>query len=93
MNATQEKWSKHYNMYSYVTEELPHLIGEFFPVDITRAGITGHSMGGLGALNIFLKNPGKYLSVSAFAPITNPTQCPWGHKAFTNYLGSVDAGK
>ncbi|EAR92957.1 S-(hydroxymethyl)glutathione dehydrogenase/class III alcohol dehydrogenase (macronuclear) [Tetrahymena thermophila SB210] len=93
LNATQEKWRKNYNMFTYISEELPKLIGEFFPVDVSRAGITGHSMGGMGALNIFLKNPGKYLSVSAFAPICNPTQCPWGVKAFTNYLGSVEAGK
>lgn len=78
LDATEAKWSTHYNMYSYITKELPELLNEFLPVDVTRAGITGHSMGGLGALNIFLKNPGAYKSVSAFAPISAPTQSPWG---------------
>lgn len=80
-------------MYDYITKELPAFIGANFYVDTSRAAITGHSMGGHGALTIFLKNPGVYQSVSAFSPICNPTACPWGHKAFEGYLGSVDAGK
>ncbi len=70
-------------MYSYVTKELPDVVSGLFPVDVSRASICGHSMGGHGALVCHLKNPGKYRSVSAFSPITNPTDCPWGHKAFT----------
>ena len=80
-------------MYDYVTKELPDLVNALFPVDPTRKSITGHSMGGHGALICYLKNPGVYTSVSAFSPICNPTECPWGEKAFTNYLGSVSAGK
>jgi S-formylglutathione hydrolase len=75
-------------MYSYVTEELPALINDSFPVDPARAGIFGHSMGGHGALTIALKNPTRYRSVSAFAPICAPLRCPWGEKALTGYLGS-----
>ncbi|KAL7138435.1 hypothetical protein ABFS83_10G163800 [Erythranthe nasuta] len=87
LNATQEKW-KNWRMYDYIVKELPALIPENFPqLDTTRASIFGHSMGGHGALVIYLKNLDKYKSVSAFAPIVNPTNCPWGHKAFTNYLG------
>ena len=93
LNATTPKWSKHYNMYDYVTKELPELVSKMFPVDGTRVSISGHSMGGHGALISHLKNPGKYTSVSAFAPICNPTKCPWGEKAFIGYLGSVEAGK
>jgi len=93
LNATDPKWSKHYNMYDYVTKELPDLVSKLFAVDGKRMSITGHSMGGHGALISHLKNPGKYTSVSAFSPICNPTKCPWGEKAFTGYLGSVDAGK
>jgi len=93
VNATTPKWSKHYKMYDYVTKELPELISGLFPVDSTRMGITGHSMGGHGAMICHLKNPGMYTSVSAFAPICAPTQVPWGEKAFTGYLGSVEAGK
>merc|ERR1712226_1646141 len=93
LNATTDKWSKHYNMYDYVTKELPEMVSKLFPVDGSRMSITGHSMGGHGALISHLKNPGKYTSVSAFSPICNPTKCPWGEKAFTGYLGSVDAGK
>lgn len=88
LNATQEKWKKNYNMYSYVTKELPSIIASNFPVLSDRAGITGHSMGGHGALICALKNPGQYKSVSAFAPICNPINCPWGQKAFTGYLGN-----
>merc|ERR1719189_3463999 len=93
VNATSPKWSKHYNMYDYVTKELPDLVSKLFPVDATKMSIAGHSMGGHGALISHLKNPGKYTSVSAFSPICNPTKCPWGEKAFTGYLGSVEAGK
>lgn len=93
VNATQPKWSKHYKMYDYVTKELPELIQALFPVDQNRKSVTGHSMGGHGALIAFLKNPGQYVSVSAFSPICAPTQCPWGQQAFKGYLGSVEAGK
>jgi S-formylglutathione hydrolase len=88
VDATEEPWAKHYRMYSYVTEELPALIDDSFPVDPARAGIFGHSMGGHGALTIALKNPERYRSVSAFAPICAPLRCPWGEKALTGYLGS-----
>lgn len=87
LNATEQKWKKNYNMYSYVTRELPSLINANFPVLMDKQGITGHSMGGHGALICALKNPGKYKSVSAFAPISNPINCPWGQKAFSGYLG------
>ncbi|KAM7298685.1 putative esterase D [Ixodes scapularis] len=86
VDATQGKWKENYKMYSYVTKELPSLM-ENFPVDTKRQGIFGHSMGGHGALTCALKNPGMYKSVSAFAPICNPVDCPWGKKAFSNYLG------
>jgi S-formylglutathione hydrolase len=92
VNATTDKWKTHFNMYKSVTEDLPHVVGSYFPVDTSRASITGHSMGGHGAMVCAFKNPGKYVSVSAFSPICNPTKCPWGVKAFTNYLGSVEAG-
>lgn len=88
VDATEEPWRSHYHMYSYVTQELPALIGEHFPVQSDRQGIFGHSMGGHGALICALKNPQQYRSVSAFAPIVAPTRCPWGHKAFGAYLGS-----
>jgi len=87
VNATQKPWSGHYRMDAYVTEELPELIEANFPVIPGKASIFGHSMGGHGALVLALRNPGKYLSVSAFAPICEPTQVPWGEKAFSNYLG------
>jgi len=93
VNATTPNWSKNYRMYDYVTKELPKVVAGLFPVDPTRMSITGHSMGGHGAMICHLKNPGKYTSVSAFAPICNPTAVPWGEKAFTGYLGSVEAGK
>ncbi|KAL6141378.1 hypothetical protein ACLB2K_059666 [Fragaria x ananassa] len=87
LNATQEKW-KNWRMYDYVVKELPKLLNENFPqLDTSRASISGHSMGGHGALTIYLKNLDKYKSVSAFSPIANPTNCPWGQKAFSNYLG------
>ncbi|MDP1520289.1 S-formylglutathione hydrolase [Porticoccus litoralis] len=88
VNATQAPWSNHYRMYDYVVEELPALINEHFPVDGDKMAISGHSMGGHGALTIALKNPGRYRSVSAFAPICSPMHCPWGEKALANYLGS-----
>ncbi|KAK1386599.1 S-formylglutathione hydrolase [Heracleum sosnowskyi] len=87
LNAKQEKW-KNWRMYDYVTKELPSLLSEnFAQLDTSRASIFGHSMGGHGALTVYLKNLDKYKSVSAFAPIVNPINCPWGQKAFTNYLG------
>lgn len=88
VNATVEPWSRHYRMYDYVTEELPGLVEETFAVRGDRIGIMGHSMGGHGALICGLKNPDKYASVSAFAPIAAPSQCDWGKKAFGGYLGS-----
>ena len=87
VNATQEPWSTHYRMYDYICDELPALIDDHFPITSERAGIFGHSMGGHGALTIALKNPGKYRSVSAFAPICSPIRCPWGRKALGSYLG------
>ena len=87
VNATQQPWSEHYEMYSYITDELPALINGEFPVDSQRASISGHSMGGHGALTIALKNPGQYKSVSAFSPIVSPLSCPWGDKVLSNYLG------
>lgn len=87
LNATESPWNKHYKMYDYISEELPTLIADNFPVDENRQSIFGHSMGGHGALTIALKNPDKYCSVSAFAPIVSPINCPWGKKAFKNYLG------
>jgi len=86
VNATQEPWSRNYRMYDYVTEELPVLINGHFPVS-DRRGISGHSMGGHGALICYLRNPGKYQSASAFAPICHPSDCSWGQKALSNYLG------
>lgn len=87
LNATEAPWAGHYNMYQYVVAELPALINEKFPVDGNRISISGHSMGGHGALIIALKNPAVYRSVSAFAPIVAPSQVPWGKKAFSGYLG------
>lgn len=87
VDATVEPWKSHYQMYSYVTQELPALIAQHFPIQSDRQGIFGHSMGGHGALICALKRPDQYRSVSAFAPIAAPTRCPWGHKAFTSYLG------
>ena len=91
LNATEAPWNKHYHMYDYLLQELPNVVFNFFPGDRDRQGITGHSMGGHGALTIGLKNPGVYHSVSAFAPICNPSNCPWGQKALGNYLGSEQA--
>ena len=88
VDATQAPWSAHYRMYSYVTRELPALIArEFKTADTGRQSIMGHSMGGHGALVCALRNPEQYQSVSAFSPIVAPSQVPWGHKAFGNYLG------
>ena len=87
VNATQQPWAEHYQMYSYIVEELPALVNGEFPVDSQRASISGHSMGGHGALTIALKNPGRYKSVSAFSPIVSPLSCPWGDKVLSNYLG------
>jgi S-formylglutathione hydrolase len=86
VNATQEPWSSHYRMYDYVIQELPELVNDHFPVT-GKCGISGHSMGGHGALVCYLRNPGKYTSVSAFAPICHPSDCSWGQKALSNYLG------
>jgi S-formylglutathione hydrolase len=86
VDATQAPWSAHYRMHDYVVNELPALVEGALPV-LPRRGISGHSMGGHGALVAALRNPGRYLSVSAFAPITHPIDCPWGHKAFSRYLG------
>lgn len=88
VDATVEPWRSHYQMYSYVVEELPALIAQHFSVDTQRQGIFGHSMGGHGALVCALRNPHLYKSVSAFAPIAAPMRCPWGQKAFTHYLGT-----
>ena len=86
VNATQEPWRNHYQMYDYVVKELPGLMESTFPIN-DRRSISGHSMGGHGALVIALRNPQEYLSVSAFSPICNPVSCAWGEKAFSNYLG------
>lgn len=93
VNATEGKYSKHFNMFSYVNEELPTIIAQHFHVDPTRQSVTGFSMGGMGALASYLKNSGKYRSVSAFAPISHPTASPWGTNAFSKFLGSVEAGQ
>jgi S-formylglutathione hydrolase len=88
VDATVEPWARHYRMYSYVTEELPAIIETRFPALPGRRGIFGHSMGGHGALVMALRNPDRWQSVSAFAPIANPSSVPWGEKAFSNYLGA-----
>jgi len=88
VDATEEPWAANYRMRSYIEDELPALIlREFACADLSRQGITGHSMGGHGALTIGLRNPDRFRSVSAFAPISAPSQCPWGEKALTGYLG------
>jgi S-formylglutathione hydrolase len=87
VDATVMPWARHYRMYTYVTQELPALIEASLPVDRERRGIFGHSMGGHGALICALKNPERYRSLSAFAPICAPMRCPWGEKAFAGYLG------
>ncbi len=87
VDATQEPWARNFRMRSYIEQELPALIAANFPADMARQGITGHSMGGHGALTIALRNPGRFRSASAFAPIVSPLNCPWGEKALTGYLG------
>ncbi|WP_027212468.1 S-formylglutathione hydrolase [Burkholderia sp. WSM2232] len=87
VDATQEPWARHYRMYSYVRDELRETVVNELPVEGSRLGIFGHSMGGHGALMLALRNPEIYRSVSAFAPIAAPTRCPWGEKAFSGYLG------
>ena len=91
INAIQAPWAEHFQMESYVAEELYDLVIQQFAVQAERIGIFGHSMGGHGALTLALKHPEKFKSVSAFAPICAPSQCPWGEKAFSNYLGSDQA--
>lgn len=86
LNATQAPWKNNYRMFDYITRELPELVNRAFPLN-GKESISGHSMGGHGALVIALSSPGRYQSVSAFAPITNPVNCPWGQKAFNGYLG------
>lgn len=88
VDATQVPWAPHFRMRSYVTRELPDLLVAQFPADMSRQGITGHSMGGHGALTLGLAEPQRYRSVSAFSPIVAPSQVPWGEKALTAYLGS-----
>jgi S-formylglutathione hydrolase len=90
LNATNEKYRQHFTMHDYVAHELPKLIATHFPADISRMGISGHSMGGHGALTMALRYPEKYRSVSAFAPIVAPSQVPWGEKAFSKYLNTTD---
>ena len=87
VDATEAPWATHYRMWSYITDELPALVAAHFPVDIARQSITGHSMGGHGALTVALNFPDRFRSVSAFAPIVAPSQVPWGQKALTGYLG------
>ena len=87
VDATEEPWTPHFKMRSYVEDELPSVVADAFPVDLERQGIFGHSMGGHGALTIALRNPDRYRSVSAFAPIGAPSQVPWGEKALPAYLG------
>ena len=88
LDAEQAPWSRHYRMESYIVRELLPLLAAHLPVDTNRMGITGHSMGGHGALTLALKHPGVFKSVSAFAPLCAPTHCPWGRKAFAGYLGA-----
>ncbi|KAJ9633325.1 S-formylglutathione hydrolase, variant [Exophiala oligosperma] len=92
VDATADPWSKNYKMYTYITKELPETVFAAYAdqIDSSRVSISGHSMGGHGALSLYLKNPGKYKSVSAFAPIANPLKCPWGEKAFKGYFGESD---
>ena len=88
VNATEEPWAANYQMYDYIVDELPNLVAADFPVDHDRVAISGHSMGGHGALTIALKNPQRFKSASAFAPICSPLNCPWGEKALGSYLGN-----
>ena len=91
VDAVQGPWAANFQMWTYVTEELPQLVAEEFPVDTDRQGITGHSMGGHGALTVALRNPQRFRSISAFAPIVAPSQVPWGRKALDGYLGDNEA--
>ena len=88
VDATEEPYGRNYRMFSYIADELPALLEQHFPVDSARQSITGHSMGGHGALTLALRNPGRYCSVSGFAPIVAPSQVPWGEKALGRYLGA-----
>jgi S-formylglutathione hydrolase len=92
VDATEEPFAANYRMYSYVVDELPELIAAHFPADMGAQAITGHSMGGHGALTLALSNPGRFRSVSAFAPTVAPSQVPWGQKAFNGYLGEDRSG-
>lgn len=91
LDATTRPWALHWRMESYILNDLLPLVGSKLPVDLQRLGIFGHSMGGHGALTLALRHPGRFKSVSAFAPIANPINCPWGHKAFGGYLGDDKA--
>lgn len=91
VDATQEPWNDHFQMRSYIEQELPALIADHFPADMERQGIFGHSMGGHGALTIALRNPDRFKSASAFSPIVAPIECPWGKKALGRYLGEDQA--
>jgi S-formylglutathione hydrolase len=91
LDATTRPWALHWRMESYILNDLLPLVGSKLPVDLQRLGIFGHSMGGHGALTLALRHPGRFKSVSAFAPIANPINCPWGHKAFSGYLGDDKA--
>jgi len=88
LDATEAPWAEHFRMRAYVEEELPALLAERFSADMARQGVFGHSMGGHGALTVALRNPGRFRSVSAFAPIASPMRCPWGEKALGGYLGA-----
>jgi S-formylglutathione hydrolase len=92
LDATEEPWSEHFRMESYVRDELPALIGQHLPADMERAGVFGHSMGGHGALTLHLKSPNLFETVSAFAPIVAPRRVPWGQKALRRYLGEDQTG-
>lgn len=91
LDATQAPWESHWRMESYLTRDLLPLLGQKLPIDLERIGLLGHSMGGHGALTLALRHPGMFQSLSAFAPIAAPTQCPWGRKAFARYLGDDEA--
>ena len=91
LNATENPWAENYQMYTYLTEELPQIVYSLIPHFSGKESIMGHSMGGHGAIMMGLKEPGRFASISAFAPILNPTQAPWGKKAFTAYLGSEES--
>ena len=92
VNATQDPWKPHFQMWSYIADELPALLAENFPLDMDRQAIAGHSMGGHGALTMAMSLPGRFKSVSAFAPIAHPTSSDWGRKQLTAYLGADEAG-